>query len=117
MIPQGHAKGNQGNWFADITAPRCPEIDGKSLPCIWDFWVEERGTRYRDPGYAPEQTKAIKVVESLRADGLAIMRRRKKPHEEGHWQSDGYIAVFRVTNVKFGDELTFDIVERMCDLR
>ena len=117
MTPTGKARGNQGNWFAVVEAPRVPEIHGKSLPCIWDFWVLSPGNRYSDPEYAPSKSKTKKVVEALREDGLAVMRRRKKPYGEGAWQSEGYIAVYRVQNVVLGDALTFDIVERICELR
>ncbi|WP_157075055.1 hypothetical protein [Erythrobacter sp. AP23] len=109
------AKGNQGSWFAEVEAPRHPEVDGKSLPCIWDYWVHG-GTKYVDPGYAAGNSKAQKVVEALRRDGFAVMRKRGK--DEGKaWRSAGYIAVFEVANVEFDEALTFDIVRRVCELR
>ena len=109
-----HARGNQGNWFAEVTAPRHPEVDGRSLPCIWDHWW--RGGRYLDPGYAPSNPKAQKVVDALTAEGFAVMRKRRKNTDADVWQADGYVAIFEVANVKFGTSLQFDIVRRVCDL-
>ncbi|WP_157726819.1 hypothetical protein [Qipengyuania flava] len=111
-----HAHGHQGSWFADVTARRHPEVDGRSLPCIWDFWWKKGTTRYVDPGYAPGNPKAEKVVEALKSDGFAIMRKRRMTTANDVWEADGYIAIFEVANVKFGDKLEFDIVRRVCDL-
>ncbi len=108
------AKGNQGNWFAAVTAPRHPEVHGKSLPCIWDFWTVA-DNRYFDPGYAPGNPKAQRVVESLLAYPFAVMRKRKKTDPD-IWQASGYVGIFEVANVEFGDALKFDIVRRVCDL-
>ena len=110
------AKGNQGNWFAEVTAPRHPEIDGRSFPCIWDYWWVKGSKSYRDTGYDPTNLRWRPVVQALQIHGLAIMRKRKPPFEEDHWESGGYIAVFRVENVNCDTALTFDIVERICDL-
>ena len=109
------AKGNQGNWFAEVSAPRHPEVDGRSLPCIWDYWVQ--GKRYLDPGYAPGNPKAEKVVAALKDYPFAVMRKRRIGGDEDVWQADGYIAIYEVSDVQFGTELKFDLVRRVCDLR
>ncbi len=109
------ARGNQGNWFAEVTAPRHPEVHGKSLPCIWDYWWQGK-SRYIDPGYAPGNPKAEKVVEALKSEGFAVMRKRRKTDDPDKWEADGYIGVFKVSDVEFGESLEFDIVERICDL-
>ncbi|MBW8783641.1 MAG: hypothetical protein JF593_03220 [Novosphingobium sp.] len=108
------ATGNQGNWFAEINSPWLPEVHGKSLPCIWDYWYDGKG-KYRDDGYAPTKTKTQRVVQALRDGKLAIMRKRKKGDPD-EWSADGYVAIFEVANVECGDALTFDIVRRVCDL-
>ena len=92
------AKGNQGNWFAKVTAHRHPEVDGLSLPCIWDVWYDGKG-HYFDSGYAPEKSKARAVAEALDSIGYAIMRKRRKGTDPEVWEADGYIAIFKVANV------------------
>jgi hypothetical protein len=108
------ATGYQGNWFAKISAPQLPDVHGKSLPCIWDFWYDGKG-KYRDSQYAPARKKTQAVVDALKEGSLAVMRRRKKG-DPNVWEADGYIAIFEVTNVECDDALTFDVVKRVCDL-
>jgi hypothetical protein len=108
------ARGNQGNWFAEVSAPGLPEVHGKSLPCIWDYWYDGKG-KYSDDGYAPTKAKTQPVVEALKAGKLAIMRKRKLGDPED-WSADGYIAIFEVANVECNDALTFDVVRRVCNL-
>ena len=108
--------GNQGNWFARIEhASKFPELVGRELPCIWDYWYDGKG-KYVDAQYAPTKKKTQAVVTALKNHGLAIMRRRRSSSDPDLWESAGYIGVFEVTNVECGEALTFDVVRRACDL-
>jgi hypothetical protein len=109
------ARGNQGNWFAEVTAPSIPEVHGKSLPCIWDFWYNGRTKSYSDDQYAITKKKTQAVVQALQDGKLAIMRKRKLGDSDV-WESAGYIGIFEVANVKCGSALTFDVVRRICSL-
>ncbi len=108
------AVGNQGNWFARVQAPQHPEIDGKTLRCVWDYWWSPP-TEYRDTGYDPDNPRFISLVEGLRSEGYAILRKRKKsePHA---FEADGYVAVFQISDVETGDDLKFRFVRRVCEL-
>ena len=109
------AKGNLGNWFAKVSAPRHPEINGLELPCIWDFWAD--GRHYCDKGFDGSATKFKQLVEGLKSTGHAVMRKRDMKLGHDVWKHESYIAVFKIKNVEAGDELTFDFVERICDLK
>ena len=108
------AIGNQGNWFAKVDASRYPEVHGKSLPCVWDYWWSPP-TEYRDRGYRPQDANFVKLVEGLRTEGFAILRKRRKSDPDT-WEADGYVAVYEIGDVKTDDHLTFKFVRRVCDL-
>ena len=111
------ARGNQGNWFARVTAPNHPEIDGRDLPCIWDYWSD--GGRYRDKGYKPEMGRFQSLVAGLQDTGYAIMRRRAETDDPNEWRANGYIAIFSIADVESdaeNNELRFRFVDRICDL-
>jgi hypothetical protein len=107
------AIGNQGNWFARVDAPRYPEIHKKNLPCVWDYWWSPPN-EYCDRGYKPEKPNFAKLVEGLRSEGFAILRRRRKNSDL--WEADGYIAVYEISDVRTDDHLTFKFVRRVCNL-
>lgn len=108
------AVGNQGNWFAKVNAPRHPAIHGKSLPCVWDYWwCPPNG--YRDEGYQADNPQFIKLVDGLRKQGFAILRKRKK-EDPAVWEAAGYVAVYEISDVNTDQHLTFTFVRRVCDL-
>jgi hypothetical protein len=108
------AIGNQGNWFARVDAPGHPEIHNKSLPCVWDYWWSPPA-EYRDEGYEPDNPHFIRLVEGLRSEGFAILRKRKDG-DPNIWEANGYVAVFEVSDVKTDDHLMFKFVRRVCNL-
>ena len=109
-----HAIGNQGNWFARIEAPKHPEIDGKDLPCIWDYFAIG-GNRY-DSDFDLSKPKFQALAQGIKDTGHVVMRKRDMETSDDEFRSAGYVAVFKVANVKIGERLTFDFVERICDL-
>ena len=108
------AIGNQGNWFARIEAKRHPEIDGKNLPCVWDFFLKG-GNRY-DSDFDLSGKKFQELGQALVELQFAVLRRRDMTLGSDEWRSAGYIAVFEIANVVVGERLTFDVVRRVCDL-
>jgi hypothetical protein len=89
---------NQGNWFARVDAPRRPAVHNKSLPYLWDYWWSPPN-EYRDEGYQPGNPHFIRLVEGLRSEGFAILRKRKDCGPNV-WEANGYVAVFEVSDVK-----------------
>jgi hypothetical protein len=108
------AVGNQGNWFARVEAPYHPEVHGKNLPCVWDYWwFAPNG--YRDKGYKAEDARFIALVDGLRRERFAILRKRKasEPHV---WEANGYVAIYEISDVETESDLAFKFVRRVCDL-
>ena len=108
------AIGNQGNWFTRVEAPRYPEVNNKSLPCVWDYWWSPP-SEYRDEGYRADDPRFVRLVEGLRDEGFAILRKRKKGDPDT-WEADGYVAVFEISDVKTDNYLSFKFVRRVCNL-
>ncbi len=109
------ARGNLGNWFAKITAPNHPEIDGKDLPCIWDFWKD--GDQYRDQGFNAQLGKFASLVDGLTKEGFAVLRKRKKGTDPDVFEADGYIGIYRIADVETNNNnLRLRFVHRVCYL-
>ncbi|NJC05900.1 hypothetical protein GGQ97_001693 [Sphingomonas kaistensis] len=109
------AIGNQGNWFARIEAPEFPELDGRSLPCVWDFWWTGKD-RFSDRGFNADRVAFQALVDGLERERLAILRKRKKGTPGDVWQADGYVAVYEIADIEAGENLNFRFVKRICNL-
>ena len=81
---------------------------------MWDYWWSPPN-EYRDRGYAPEDPNFVRLVEGLRNEGFAILRKRRKGDPDV-WQADGYVAVYEISDVNTDEHLTFRFVRRVCDL-
>ncbi|MDR6661375.1 hypothetical protein J2W51_003961 [Tardiphaga robiniae] len=101
------AIGTRGSWFA--------KVGNEDLPCIHKHWLS--GMSYHEPYCEISENKWSEYVDALRL-GKAILTTDNVVGEGPQFQRSGYVAVFRVANVALsGRDLTFDLVERLEDLR
>ncbi|WP_371431669.1 hypothetical protein [Novosphingobium sp.] len=109
------AVGQQGSWFAVIeNANRYPDIDGKRLPCLHQYWWSSPRD-YHDKGAAADDDEWKNVSDALAASGYAILT--SSDTSSMPWRRIGYIAVFAVENVVLGvDGLRLRFTKRICDL-
>jgi hypothetical protein len=94
------ARGHRATWFA--------RIGDEEVPCAWDWW--RTGNHYLDPGARPGKGKWDKFIAAIKTGGKVALTGKREV--EGKWQRDGYIALYRVANVRVSDQrLEFDFVE------
>jgi hypothetical protein len=95
------ARGHRGSWFA--------RVGDDDIPCAWHEWL--RGMHYSDPHFVNEG-KWVKYLEALQRDRKIVLTRKRE--KDGKWLRDGYIGVFKITNITVSDRgLEFELTERL----
>jgi len=95
------AIGSRGDWFATI--------EGERVACAWSWWLT--GNHYCDPGIEAEKGKWPKYIVAIREQRKVALT-GKKETRDGKWERDGYIGLFRVTNVVVtSKKLEFDLIQ------
>ena len=102
------ATGERGSWFATI--------NGERLPCVHQYWI--KGIHHRALRVSQHSARDMELVRAVRAGKRVIVTTDNVVDDGIGFERTGYVALFRVDNVDHkGGELTFDLVERICDLK
>ena len=106
--PMTRAIGERGSWFASV--------EGERLPCVHKYWI--RGTKHRAMRVSQHSSKDMELVRAIHQLKRVIVTTDKVFGEGEGFERTGYVAVYRVDNVHHkGGDLTFDLVERLVDLK
>lgn len=97
------ATGLRGKWEAKLA-------DGRTFPCIHEYWCDEKKQHYNDPGVDLRPIWGP-FHASLSADKLAIITKDNRD-ANGTFERKGYIGLYQIDNVQMTKtNLTFDIVK------
>ena len=107
-LPRYKAIGERGSWFA--------KVSGERLPCVHQYWI--KGTRHEAIRTVQNGAKDKALVEEIQRLKKVVVTSDDVIDEGCGFKRTGYIAVFAVENVDGRrGSLTFDLVERLADLK
>lgn len=100
-------KGQRGSWFA--------EHQGRKLPCVHKHWMTTSGG-YCDPGVRLGEGVWDEFIAAIAAGKVVILTSDEVSPGATAFKRTGYIATFRVDQVRVSDgALRFEFVERLDD--
>lgn len=107
-LPTYKAVGVRGAWFA--------KVNGERLPCVHQYWI--KGTKYRAIRTVQNGANDKALVSAIKGLKKVVVTKDDVFDEGCEFWRTGYVAVFSIDNIDWrGGELTFDLIERLADLK